>query len=67
MEWGKAIKKLREKLLLTQAELAEKVGVSFASINRYENNHYEPTMKVKRALKALFIENGIELEEKNNG
>jgi len=67
MEWGKAIKKLREKLLLTQAELAEKVGVSFASINRYENNQYEPTMKVKRALKALFIENGIELEEKNNG
>jgi len=67
MEWGKAIKKLRNKLLLTQAELAEKVGVSFASINRYENNQYEPTMKVKRKLMALFIENGIELEEKQNG
>lgn len=64
MEWGKAIKKLRNKLLLTQAELAKLVGVSFASINRYENNQSIPTMKVKRVLKSLFDKNNIELEEK---
>lgn len=63
MEWGKAIKRLRNKLLLTQEELAEVVGVSFASINRYENNQHEPTMKVKRILKVLFDENDIELED----
>lgn len=59
MDWAKTIKALRDKLLITQTELAEMVGVSFASINRYENKQYEPTMKVKRALMKLFKENGI--------
>ena len=63
MNWSEGIKKLRRKLLLTQAELAEKLGISFASVNRYENGVYEPTMRVKRKLKKLFDENGIKLED----
>jgi len=62
MDWSKSIKELRNKLLVTQTELANIVGVSFASINRYENKQYEPTMKVKRILKKMFDENGIEEE-----
>lgn len=56
MDWGKSIKLLRNEMLLTQKELSEKIGVSFASINRYENGIHEPTMKVKRKLKKLFIQ-----------
>lgn len=63
MNWSEGIKKLRRKLLLTQAELAKKLGISFASVNRYENGVYEPTMRVKRKLKKLFDENGIKLED----
>ena len=63
MTWSEGIKKLRRKLLITQAELAEKLGISFASVNRYENGVYEPTMRVKRELKKLFDENGIKLED----
>ncbi len=48
---------------MTQAELAKKLGISFASVNRYENGVYEPTMRVKRKLKKLFDENGIKLED----
>lgn len=59
MNWAENIKKLREKLLITQTELAEIIGVSFASVNRYENNQHEPTMKVKRKLMELFIEHNI--------
>ena len=59
MDWAKTIKLLRTKLLITQAELASLIGVSFASINRYENGIHEPTMKAKRKLMALFIENKI--------
>lgn len=59
MDWAKTIKLLRTKLLITQTELASLIGVSFASINRYENGIHEPTMKVKRKLMALFIENKI--------
>ena len=54
MDWGKKVKKLREKALITQNELAEMLGVSFATVNRYENGHHEPTMRVKRQLMMLF-------------
>ena len=63
MDWAKTIKLLRTKLLITQAELASLIGVSFASINRYENGRREPTMKIKRKLMKLFIENKIVKKE----
>lgn len=62
MTYAEAIKKLRSKMLLTQMEFAEYLGVSFASINRWETGRFEPTMKIKRKLAPLFKENGIEVE-----
>lgn len=59
MNWAKSIKQLREKLLITQTELAEMIGVAFVSVNRYENGIHEPTMKIKRKLMKLFKENNI--------
>lgn len=56
MDYSKALKEYREKCFLTQTELAEKLGVSYVSINRWENKKFEPTMKVKRKLHRLFVE-----------
>ena len=56
------IKKLRNKLIISQEELAKMLEVSFASVNRYENGHNEPTIKVKRRIIELCKENGIEVE-----
>lgn len=60
MDYSKALKELREKLLVTQEELAEMLGVSFASVNRWENKRHEPTIKAKRKIRDLCKENGIE-------
>ena len=62
MNWSKIIKELRNKLLLTQTEMGELLGVSFATINRWENDHYKPTMKVKRKIKELCEKNNINFE-----
>lgn len=62
MNWSKIIKELRNKLLLTQTEMGELLGVSFATINRWENDHYEPTIKVKRKIKELCVKNNINFE-----
>lgn len=59
MDYAKLIKNLRDKLILTQSELAEILNVSFSSINRWENGHYEPTTKVKRRIVELCRENNI--------
>lgn len=62
MKYSEAIKLLRKKLLLTQDELAKKLGVSFETVNRWESGRYIPTMKTKRLLAPLFKENNIEVE-----
>ena len=62
MSYKDAIKKLRKRLLMTQTEFAQFLGVSFAKINRWEQCQFEPTMKLKRKLAPLFRENEIEVE-----
>lgn len=59
MTYAEAIKKLRNKMILSQMEFANLLGVSFASVNRWETGRYEPTIKVKRKLAPLFKEYGI--------
>ena len=63
MTYAEAIKKLRNKMILSQMEFSKLLGVSFASVNRWETGRYERTIKVKRKLKKLFDENGIKLED----
>lgn len=54
MNYQEMIRRLREKMLLTQAEFADYIGVSFATVNRWEKGHCKPTMKERRKLKELF-------------
>ena len=63
MNYQKVVKGLREKLILSQVELANLLGVSFASINRWETGKHEPTIKVKRKIVALCRENNIDIEK----
>ncbi len=59
IDYARAIKELRTKMVLSQEEFAKVLGVSFTSINRWENGKHEPTIKIKRKLHALFREYGI--------
>ena len=63
LDYAVAIKQLRTKMLLSQEEFAEFLGVSFGSVNRWGKGHHEPTIKVKRKLKELFIEYKIVEEQ----
>lgn len=58
-----AIKKLRNKLILTQTEFGELFGVSFATINRWEAGKFKPTIKLKRKLAPYFRKYDIEIVE----
>lgn len=62
MKYPEAIKTLRLELLLTQMELAAKLGVAFATVNRWENGLHEPTIKTKRKLSSMFKKHGILVE-----
>lgn len=64
MTYSEKIKKLRVVLLITQQELADLLSVSVVTVNRWENNKFEPTMKEKRKLSVLFEKNNVHGEDK---
>lgn len=63
MTYSEAIKELRKRLLISQEDVAKLLGVSFASVNRWENGHHDPTLKARRKLRPLFKKNHIEVED----
>lgn len=54
LDYPKMIIKLRIKMNISQEELAHNLGVSFQSVNRWENGKYEPTKLAKAKLDELF-------------
>jgi len=66
MTYANKIKRLRDVMLISQGELAGILNVSVVTVNRWENNKFEPTIKIKRKLQALFNENNIKTEEELN-
>ncbi len=50
------IKQIREYTGLSQTEMAKKIGVQFATINRWENGHSKPTRLAEEGLFALCEE-----------
>lgn len=62
MDYAKAIKALREKLIVSQTEMAKMLGCSFASVNRWENGVHEPTYKMKRKIVEMCKKNDIDMD-----
>lgn len=62
MDYRKIVKQLREKMLLSQEEMAKKLGVSFATVNRWENGHHEPAFKERRKLRELCKKHHVDFE-----
>lgn len=52
-DYRKLVKKVRDKLIISQEELSKLLEVSFATINRWENGHTEPTIKIEGKLFEL--------------
>ena len=50
------IRRLRKKLNLTQEQLAQKLGVSFTTINRWENGKNEPSPLALKEIQRLMKE-----------
>jgi DNA-binding XRE family transcriptional regulator len=63
MDYVKLVKKLREKLILTQDEFAKLLGVNYTTVSRWENGLFEPTIKIKRRIVELCKQNDIMLED----
>lgn len=65
MIYSEVIRKLRHKLILTQTEFGELLGVSFANVNRWKAGKFKPATRLKRKLALYFDKYDIEVEEDN--
>ena len=60
MDIGKAIKDFRVKSLLSQADFAKELGVSFSTVNRWENGKAIPNFKALKKIKEFCARNKID-------
>ncbi|MBR1685431.1 MAG: DUF3990 domain-containing protein [Clostridia bacterium] len=57
------ILEIREQLNVSQEELAKMVGISFATVNRWENGHSNPNKAAQLRLYDVCKEQGVDLEK----
>jgi len=57
------IRKLRKRLGLTQEKFAAKVGVTFPTINRWENGRARPSPLARQRIEALLHSMGKDGED----
>ena len=53
------IKDIRRKCLLNQTEFAEVIGVSFSTVNRWENGKATPNYQALKKIKVFCKKNNI--------
>ena len=65
MLYSQIIKTVREKLLLTQEELATALGVNSVTVCRWETGKCEPTIRAKRTIRKFIEDNNLMIGEEN--
>ena len=54
INYTKLLKQYREQMFLSQRDLADELGVSYVTVNRWETGKFDPTIKMKKKLYGLF-------------
>lgn len=55
-EFASTVKALREQLSMSQEDLAKALGVSFATVNRWENGKTQPSKLAKNQFERFYQE-----------
>lgn len=65
MDLGDRLKEIRRKCLLSQSEFAEELGISFSTVNRWENNKSTPNYQTLKKIRDFCEKKGIPFEVDN--
>ena len=64
MSFAEKVKFVRTELKLSQEDLARELGVSFATINRWENGSYNPSRLARKAFEDFCNDKNVKFEVK---
>ena len=62
MSFAEKVKFVRTELKLSQEDLARELGVSFATINRWENGSYNPSRLARKAFEDFCNDKNVNFE-----
>lgn len=60
---GEIIRRLRQKLGLTQEELAHELGITVGTVNRWENGRFRPSKLARSTILEFARKHGVALED----
>lgn len=66
MKFSEKVLEVRGRLLISQEQLAEEIGVSFATINRWEAGRNEPSFLAQRKFNDFCEKKGITFDDVKN-
>lgn len=67
MEFSEKLKFARKKLMMSQEEMARELGVTFTTLNRWENKKNEPSYVAQRKFAELCKKHEINFGGEANG
>ena len=62
MRFSEDIKRIRRKAFLTQEDFAKEIGVSFATVNRWETGKARPNLKTMKLIDDYCKRNEIDFD-----
>lgn len=62
MPFSNEIKKMRQKQFMSQTDFAQLLGVSFTTVNRWENGKSKPSYKAMKTIDEYCKVNGIDFD-----
>ena len=60
MSFSEDIKRIRRKAFMTQEDFAKEIGVSFATVNRWETGKAKPNLKTMKLIDEYCKKNSID-------
>lgn len=65
MTFGEKVKVARKKQFLSQEAMAKELGVSFSTLNRWENGKIEPNYAAQKAFYEFCVKHDIKFKDED--
>lgn len=62
MSFSEDIKRIRRKAFMTQEDFAKEIGVSFATVNRWEKGKAKPNLKAMKLIDEYCKKNNLDFD-----